>query len=84
MMRRLTIYLAVTLLVGILALQNRQALSLHIYFWTVPAVSSSLLIFGSVLLGAILGLSFRTYDRITKRRKEVKNAPVAVDAEVER
>lgn len=74
-MRRLTIYLVVILLVGVLALQNRQSLHLHVFFWTVPAVSVSLVIFGSVLLGGVMSLSFRAYDRIAKRRSVGKKTP---------
>ncbi len=72
-MRRLTVYLAIALLVGILAVQNRQEMRLHILFWTIPAVSVSLIVLGSILLGALLGISFRIYDHVyplTRRRQE--------------
>lgn len=71
-MRRLTIYLVIALLVGILALENRQGLRLHLFFWTIPAVSVSLIVLGSTLLGAVLGISFRMYDHaypLTRRRR---------------
>jgi uncharacterized integral membrane protein len=72
-MRRLTVYLVIALLVGVLALQNRQELRLHIFFWTIPAVSVSLMVLGSTLLGALLGISFRIYDHVyplLRRRQE--------------
>ena len=79
-MRRLTIYLVIALLIGILALQNRQGFRLHLFFWTIPAVSISLIVLGSALLGAVLGISFRIYDHaypLTRRRQ----APVPASPE---
>jgi len=76
-MRRLSLYLAMALLVGILALQNRQGLRLHMFFWTIPTVSVSLIVLGSTLLGALLGISFRIYDHAYRlaRRGHVVPAP---------
>lgn len=67
-MRRAIVYLCIALLVGILTLQNRQGLVFHVFFWTVPKVSSSLVIIASVLLGAIIGASVRGYSLMKNRR----------------
>jgi uncharacterized integral membrane protein len=79
-MRRLTGYLVIALLVGVLALQNRQALRLHFFFWTIPAVSVSLLVLGSTLLGALLGISFRLYDQVYPRlRRRPESTPASAE-----
>lgn len=76
-MRRLTIYLGIALLVAVLALQNRQGLQLHIFFWTIPAVSVSLIVLGSTLLGALLGVSFRIYDHVRPLKRQRKEPDTA-------
>lgn len=41
---------------------------LHVFFWTAPKVSSSLVIIASVLLGAVVGAWFRSYSIMKSRR----------------
>ena len=77
-MRRAIVYLFCALLIGILTLQNRYRVQFHVFFWTVPKVSFSLVIVGSVLFGAIVGASFRTYALLKNRRAA---APQVVSAQ---
>lgn len=74
-MRRAIVYLFIALLIGILTLENRQGLVLHVFFWTVPKVSSSLMIIASVLLGAVVGASFRSYSLMKSRRATKLSVP---------
>lgn len=74
-MRRPIVYLFIALLIGILTLQNRHALVFHIFFWTVPKVSSSLVILASILLGAVVGASFRSYGLMKIRRAAKLSVP---------
>lgn len=66
--KRLIIALVFALLAGIFALQNHRPVQIHLYFWTFPRVSESLLIIASVLLGAVLGgsLAWREHLRQTR------------------
>lgn len=75
-MKRLIIALVFALLAGIFALQNHRPVQIHLYFWTFPRVSESLLIIASVLLGAVLGGSLAWREHLRQARSSAVSAPM--------
>lgn len=67
-MRNLIVILLFALLVGIFALQNKDPLTIHFLFWTVPRISESLVIIGGVLLGAVLGALLVLREQFRRRK----------------
>lgn len=74
--KRLIIALIFALLAGIFALQNHRPVQIHLYFWTFPRVSESLLIIASVLLGAVLGGSFAWREHLRQIHDTNTSAPI--------
>ncbi len=77
-MKRLIIALVFALLAGIFALQNQKPVQIHLYFWTFPRVSESLLIIASLLLGAVLGVSLAWREHL--RRSHLVSVPADTGA----
>lgn len=71
MQRNLIFYLLLLLLVIIFAVQNFQAATIKVYFWTI-SVSTGLLITIVFIAGVLLGLFTASYANRRKLRREAE------------
>ncbi len=67
---KVIIWLVGAVVIALLALENQHPVSLQLFFWHLPHISLALIVFSSMLLGAIVGAGGLVWNRFQTLRAE--------------